>query len=46
MSSKESTIIDMVNYKLPPADTQKGKEKIELYWPEFDKNRNGYLSLA
>lgn len=43
---KSSEVIKVINDKLPSGNAPADLEKTNYYWPRFDVNGNGYLSLA
>jgi hypothetical protein len=46
LNKQSAQVLAVVNEKLPTGDSAKDMERINAYWPQFDKNKNGYLSLA
>lgn len=46
LNKQSAQVLTVVNEKLPTGDSAKDMERINTYWPQFDKNKNGYLSLA
>jgi len=43
---KSQEVIKIINEKLPSNNSPGAIELINYYWPRFDCNGNGYLSLA
>ena len=46
MNTQSAQIIKCVQEKLPIDESPETKKRLEAYWVEFDRNKNGYLSLA
>jgi len=46
LNKQSAEVLKSINEKLPTGDGPKDIERINSYWPQFDKNNNGYLNLA
>ena len=46
MKTQSADILRAVSEKLPTGNSEQDVERINAYWPQFDKDKNGYLCLA
>jgi hypothetical protein len=46
MNVQSASVIRSVHEKLPSGSAPKDMEKFNVYWPQFDRNKNGYLSMS